>query len=120
MKDARGQRRADERRRVSRLFTGRGAGIGSRWQVLGADSKMKVLTSASETGWIVQRGTLPNGSATGRGLGRGIQTVESRSPLMLMVLSRNKLENSSARSGSAYGLRIKLTSNVDDFDQERS
>ena len=32
-----------------------------------------------------------------------------------MVLSRKKLEKSSARSGSAYGLRIVLTSNVDDF-----
>ena len=38
---------------------------------------------------------------------------------MLMILSRKKLENSSGRLGSAYGLRIMLMSNVDDFDQEK-
>ena len=55
-----------EGRRVSRHFTGRGVQIGSSWQVLGVDFRMKFLMTDSETGWKVQSRMLSNEFVRGR------------------------------------------------------
>ena len=55
-------------RRVSRHSTSRGVGIGSSGQVLGADFRMRFLTTDLETGLKVQSGTPSNGFVRGREL----------------------------------------------------
>ena len=52
--------------RVSRHFsTSIGIGIGSSWQVLGANFRTRFLTTDSETGLKAQSGTPTNGSVRG-------------------------------------------------------
>ena len=69
-KDARGwvdsARAAREGRRVSRHSISRAVGIGSSWQVLGANIGMGFLTTDSETGVKVRSGTPSNGFVRGR------------------------------------------------------
>ena len=87
-----------EGRRVSRHSTSRGVGIGSSWQVLRADLRMRFLMKDSETGLKVQSGTPSNGFVRGREL---VHTGwESRSSLSLMILSQKKVESSPGRSGN--------------------
>ena len=57
-----------EGRRVLRHSTSRGVGIGSSWQVLGADFRMRFLTTDSETGLKVQSGMPSNGFVRGKEL----------------------------------------------------
>lgn len=88
-KDARGwvdsARAAREGRRVSRHSISRSVGIGSSWQVLGANIGMGFLTTDSETGLKVQSGTPSNGFVRGR----ENWCIQSR--LILMILSRKKV-----------------------------
>ena len=51
--------------RVSRHSTSIGIGIGSSWQVLGANFRTRFLTTDSETGLKAQSGTPTNGSVRG-------------------------------------------------------
>ena len=77
-----------EGRGVSRHSTSRRVGIGSSWQVWGADFRMRFLTPDSETGLKVQSGMPSNGFVRGKEL---VYTGwESRSSLSLMILSQKK------------------------------
>ena len=54
--------------RISRHSISRGVGIRSSWQVLGADFRMRFLTTDSETGCKVQSGAPSNGFVRGKEL----------------------------------------------------
>ena len=77
-----------EGRRASRHSTSRGVSIGSSWQVLGADFRMRFLTTDSGTGWKVQSWTPSNGFVRGREL---MHTGwEWKSRLIFMILSQKR------------------------------